>query len=368
MKILQLVTKRQYRGAEVFAANLSKELIRNNVEVVFAGLYNAPENPLEVSGAKNVDLNGKKVLFSLQTLKRLKELVKREKPAVVQANGSDTLKYAVALRVYFPGLPIVYRNISIVSTWFGNSQLKLMLYKKLFTQVQHVSSVGEEAKNDFVHTLAYPAKQASVTRRGIPMEQVDKQEAKQALCAMFNLPLESHIIMHVGNFSPEKNHRFLLEVLKMLKRQDPKIKLVMVGEGVLAETIQKEAVQAGLDDTVYFAGFRSQVQQMLAAADLFVLSSTVEGVPGVILEAGAQKVPAVAVNVGGVGEVVVDGETGVLVPEHDVQLFAEKISSLLNDQAERERLGNGAYRLVTSEYNPDKNAKSFIDLYHSLSK
>lgn len=366
MKVLQLVTKRQYRGAEVFAANLSKELISSDIEIVFAGLYAAPDNALTVEGAENIDLNGSKSFFSFSLLKQLKKLVEKEKPDIVQANGSDTLKYAVALKATFPFLPVVYRNISIISSWIGSSFLKKRFYKTLFSKVDHVTSVGRESIADFINTLSYPANKTSVIRRGIPILPIDKMQSCRELRRRFNLSSTDKVVMHVGNFSPEKNHVFLLDVFEGIKQQAPDVKLVLVGEGALFSSMQQQVVSRKLDDTIFFAGFHPNVQELLAGADLFVLCSKVEGVPGVVLEAAAQHVPSLAVNVGGIGEVVEDNQTGILLPGHNKEAFAQSILTLLSDEGLLQAMGEKAHQMVCEEFDSGKNKNTFISLYQSL--
>lgn len=132
MRILQLVTKRQYRGAEVFAANLSSELLILGHEIIFAGLYKNNNEILTVDNALNIDLALKKEGFlSLKLIKNLVRLIKTTKPDVIQCNGSDTLKYMVAASYFLPEVPILYRNISMISEWVDNTSKKV-LYRNLF--------------------------------------------------------------------------------------------------------------------------------------------------------------------------------------------------------------------------------------------
>src|SRR5680860_248266 len=162
MKILQLVTSRQYRGAEVFAANLSEELIKLGHEILFVGLYKNDMNILEVPGALNIDLVKKKEgYFSIHVVQELRKTILETKPDVIQCNGSDTLKYMVAVSFLIPKTPILYRNISMISEWVTKG-LKRHLYKKVFSRISHVSSVGDEAIEDLIRTFNYPRDRTSV--------------------------------------------------------------------------------------------------------------------------------------------------------------------------------------------------------------
>ena len=363
MKILQLVTKRQYRGAEVFAANLSEELIALGNEIVFAGLYKNVSNSLFVEGAENIDLIEKKnSAFSISLLKKIIELIRTSNPDVVQCNGSDTLKYMVAASVFVPEVPIVYRNISMISEWV-DSEWKKWLYKRLFERVAHVSSVGDEALADFIKIFNYPKEKTSVIRRGIPIIKVDSRKARKDLEDEFAFDPEDKVVIHVGNFSPEKNHIFLINVFRDLKESHPEIKLILVGNGTLFKKIQEEINKHRLEKSIFLAGFRKDIPQLLAAADLFVLCSRVEGVPGVILEAGMQKKPSVATNVGGVKEVLLNSQTGFIIDNFNKEKFKNKIIELCGNEELRKRMGEKAFALVIKQFNPVKNATEFEKLY-----
>lgn len=367
MRILQLVTKRQYRGAEVFAANLSEELIGFGHEIIFAGLYKNDKDVLTVENARNIDLTDELTSsFSFQLLHNIINLIKFSKPDVVQCNGSDTLKYMVAASYFIPKTPIVYRNISMISEWISNKPKKL-LYNNLFKRVSHVSSVGEEAIADLIKTFNYPVNQTSVIRRGIPNREIDQENARLNLQNQFNLESDAKIVMHIGNFSPEKNHIFLLDIFSGIKINHPSIKLVLVGNGVLYETIEEEVVKRQLEDTVFLTGFRKDIPELLAASDLFVLCSKVEGVPGVILEAAVQKKPSISTNVGGVKEVLESNKTGFIIDDFNKQDFISKIIKLSTDDKLRKSLGENACSLVSKEFNPIKNARKFEKLYADLS-
>lgn len=366
MKILQLVTKRQYRGAEVFAATLSDELIRKGISVVFAGLYSPPDSPLTVRGAVNIDLNGPKGFLSISLLKKVIALLREHQPDVIQANGSDTLKYAVAARLFTRRVPVIYRNISVVSMWVGRNRLKKVFYQQLFSRVDFVTSVGHESLNDLINFFGYPVHKTRVIRRGIPLTVIDREVARREVRNEVKLPATTRLVVHAGNYSKEKNHEFLLTVFQAIKQHDSSIKLLLLGEGETYGHIASEITRRELGDTVFQLGFQRNIAHYLAAAELFVLCSWVEGVPGVILEAGQQGVPSVSSDVGGVREVIESDTTGVLMSEFNPLHYAEVITSLLNDKKRLMDMGENARRFVMQNFNAERNAQIFIELYSDL--
>nr|WP_255749044.1 glycosyltransferase family 4 protein [Gramella crocea] len=360
-----MVTKRQYRGAEVFAANLSDELIKLGHEIIFAGLYLNDSEVLRVEKGKNIDLsNDKSLLSSLQLIKNLVKLINSEKPDVIQCNGSDTLKFTVAASFFTRKTHITYRNISTISKWIDSS-LKLNFYKTLFKKVDHVTSVGSESIQDLIETLDYPQEQTSVIRRGIPVKSLSPEDLSY-LKSELGFFSNEKIVMHIGNFSPEKNHNFLLDIFSDIKKSFSHIKLVCVGEGETYQDIKEKIKKRNLEDTIKLLGFRKDISELLTQAHCLVLASKIEGVPGVILEAASQKVPSVATNVGGVSEVIIDNETGFIIDDFNKNEFKMRVISLLSDEKLKNRMGENAFRLVERDFNPLKNAQKFETLYIQL--
>ena len=368
MKILQLVTKRQYRGAEVFAANLSRELVALGHEIIFAGLYRNDSDALYVDKASNVDIAELKTSsFSLPLVNKLIKLIKKSKPDIIQCNGSDTLKYMFAASFFTPEIPVLYRNISIISEWV-KSKPKKILYKNVFKRIDHVTSVGDEAVEDFIFTFGYPPARISVIRRGIPIKEITDKEVLGKYRNELGIAEEDKIAVHVGNFSAEKNHDFLLDLFEKIKKENSSVKLLCVGTGDLYEVVKQNIKDRGLENTVFLFGFRRDIPEILAVSDCFVLSSKIEGVPGVILEAATQRKPSVATDVGGVSEVLLNGETGFLIKDFCIEDFKEKLLNILYDDKLRQRLGENAFNLVFDQFNPVKNAVRFEELYQQLIK
>ena len=361
MTILQLVTRRQYRGAEVFASLLSSGLAARGHRVHFVGLYAAPETALTAPNCINHDFNGDAgAKFSLSLLRSLVAYYDRVKPDVVQANGSANLKYSVALRLLRPSARIVYRNISIISQWVA-SKWQLRLQRMMFARVDYVTSVSDESRRDFMHSMHYPAERISTVRRGIDTEaalDADKERSR--------LGVDYPVVALVGKLSPEKNHRFLLQCLDVLKGGMDRLRLWFVGDGPQRTELEQLVREMGVADRVRFWGVQAEIAPFLAAADVLVIVSTVEGIPGVILEGAIQGTPTIAVDVGGVSEVLRDGETGLLLPGHDVAAFSTALQRILTDPPLRQRLGEGARQRVREEYTIDRAVSEFETIYQRI--
>lgn len=150
------------------------------------------------------------------------------------------------------------------------------------------------------------------------------------------------LAVSVGQFTPEKGYGSLIRAWAIVSGAQPDARLILVGDGPLRASLEREARQLGLGDRVLFVGFRHPVEPYLAAADLVVSSSISEGMPNAILEAMVLGRAAVVTSAGGLPELVVDGVTGHVVPPGDAAALAHALTGLLADPALRERFGAAA--------------------------
>lgn len=154
----------------------------------------------------------------------------------------------------------------------------------------------------------------------------------------------------VGRLDKEKRHDRLLNIWRMVINQMPEARLDIIGDGSEKVALQQMAKELCLEESVRFLGHRNDVPELLASANISVLTSDYEGLPLVILESFVQKTPVVAFNIGPLNEII-DRECGVLVDPFDLDLFAESIVSLLKRPDVISKLGENGYRKVIDKFN-----------------
>jgi len=179
------------------------------------------------------------------------------------------------------------------------------------------------------------------------------------------LTSETPLIGTAVVFRPQKAVEVLLEAHARLLRTMPDVHLVIAGEGPTRAEIQRRARELSLDGRVHFLGHRDDVDAILRSLDVAALSSDFEGSPLFVLECMANGTPIVATAVGGIPEMVLDGETGVLVPPRDPEALAGAIEHLLVDPERRAVLAAAAANRL-SEFRIDAVARRFADLYETL--
>jgi glycosyltransferase involved in cell wall biosynthesis len=193
-------------------------------------------------------------------------------------------------------------------------------------------------------------------------QQVFSQQSRSAARAKLGIPASKKVVVFVGYLCPEKGLEHLLAAMKQLVNDDTI--LYLVGDGVLREQLQAQAVRFDLGNTCVFVGQRphSEIAAWLSAADCFVLPSVAEGFPLVIVEAMASRAPIVATAVGGIPEIVRHEHTGLLVPPRDPGALANAMNRILCDRDFADVMAARA-KLVASRFTWNNNAQQTLAAY-----
>ena len=173
-------------------------------------------------------------------------------------------------------------------------------------------------------------------------------------------------VVCVASLREKKGQAQLIDAFARVRERAPDARLLMVGEGPLERALRERATSRGLDGSILFTGFRNDVPSILAGSDIFALSSLEEGMPNALIEAMAAGLPSVATDVGGVGEILLDGETGHLVPPADPGALADRIGDLVRDADRRRLLGEAARRRFERLFTLEAMTAAYHSLYEEL--
>lgn len=194
-----------------------------------------------------------------------------------------------------------------------------------------------------------------VIRCGFPVPEVERIQP----------PPDAGRLICVARLSEEKGHRVLLDALQLLAQREVDFHCTLVGGGPLAEPIAAAVVAQGLSDRVTLAGPvpNARVVEMIGQSDISVLASFGEGIPIALLESLAQQRPVVATNVGGIAELVVDGQTGLLVAAHDPIALADALETMIVDRELAHRLAEAGRLRVARQHDPKQAARDALELF-----
>ncbi|OMP30418.1 glycosyltransferase family 4 protein [Mangrovimonas sp. DI 80] len=194
------------------------------------------------------------------------------------------------------------------------------------------------------------------------IEKFPKQAPIGILHEEFNIPKDLKIIGNIAEFTGFKDHYTWVDTVEILvNRNNIKAKYILVGKGSLEEDIRNYVAQKGLSEHIIFAGFRKDIPNILPEFNLFMFTSNNEPTGGVLLESYACKVPIVAAKAGGIPEVIVDGETGLLAEVGNPTDFADKVEQLLADEALQKKLTGNGYQFLVENFTKEIIAKKFYE-------
>lgn len=202
----------------------------------------------------------------------------------------------------------------------------------------------------------------AIVRSGIEVERfggISRSEARRGL----GLAPETRVIVVAARLEPIKGHADLLAALPRMLEAQPNLRVLLAGDGSLAASLRDEIHRAGLAEAVALLGEREDVSSLLAAADLALLPSHVEGIPSFLLEAMAARRAFVACRVGGVEEAVSDGVEGILVPPRAPAALAAAAARLLADEVSRAEMGERGRARVEREFRVEASTRRLETLY-----
>lgn len=226
-----------------------------------------------------------------------------------------------------------------------------------------VMGCSEALTSDLIrHGLS--RRKAMTVHNGIPFRE-DPPDPGLRLAMRRELGLDAKVpvVLVAARLAEQKGLTYLLDAMPRVWKGCPEARLLIAGDGPLASQLAERADALG--DRVLLLGARSDIPRLLAAADVFCLPSIDEGLPLALAEAMAEGLPAVATHVGGIPELIQDGETGLLVPPRDPAQLAQKLLVLLRSPAMRERLGVAGRRAVRQEFTLTRMIERFEEVYRS---
>jgi glycosyltransferase involved in cell wall biosynthesis len=356
LSFFQIDAGREWRGGQRQAFFLAQELKNKGYPLT---LVVQPGSPLfrksSEAGLPVFPLKMRSEL-DLRASLRLAWQMKKRKCAVVHFHDAHSITVG-SLAASLAKVPI--RVISRRVDFPIKSRRK---YEK---KIDALIAISDGVKNVLVQGGIDP-KRIEVVSSGIDFSPFREARPKDYLRREFSFAADDYLVGIVAQLEDHKGHRYLIDASKILKAHAPRIKVVIVGEGSLRLELDRQAHDLRVDDIVYFLGFREDVPQILASLDLFVLSSHMEGFGSSLLDAMASRLPVVATQAGGIPEVVIHRETGLLVPPRDSQALAEAVLKLYLDRGLAGRLAQRGYEVVHQKFSAEAMARKIIAVYERI--
>ena len=361
-RILFLSTSMGLGGAENQLMEVASRLKKRGHQVYVISLVKP--GPLgEELQKRNIgyqSLNANSKLFVALVLSKLVNFVRRWKPDIVHSHMVHANLLARLARPFAP-VPVLICSAHNIDEGGRFREILYRLTDPLCDLTTQVSQAGLER---YVRVGAVPRHKIRYIPNGVDTERF-KPNPEDRLRVRKELGVEGFVWLAVGRFDPQKDYPNMLQAFARVVCRAPDAVLLIAGDGPLRKTIEVMAQKLGIKERVKFLGIRRDIPQLMNAADAYVMSSSWEGMPIVLLEASATELPIVATDVGGNREVVLDGITGFLLPPRNSEALAEAMLRMMNLPEEKRReVGKAARKHVEENFSLDH----VVDLWEALYK
>lgn len=264
----------------------------------------------------------------------------------------------------FSGVPVTIETPHVREQWRHGLKSRFFVDRFAGRFVDQYIAVSQANARYLIEEKKLPERKIQVIRNGCDIRHFNpERQAPRGLKQSLGFGEADPVLLVLGRLEPQKGHRYLLEALPAILREFPTVKLVCLGEGCLRSELEEMSRALSIADAVRFVGFRSNVSDWLALADVSVLPSLYEGLPLVALESLAAVRPVVASAVDGTVEIVLDGKTGFAVPPAEPARLAEAILRLLRDPELRRTFGEAGRRLVLENFSEEQQIRKTEEFY-----
>ena len=307
---------------------------------------------------------GRRGIVNFQLTRNLVQQIKSADPDIVHITGLQLIGFHCCRAAKQAGKKIVLAIRGSTTEAIEFSLLKKYVIKQLeiFTlknsdicygvsdYVCGIDFIKKHAKNLFGTIYNFPP-------RGLVK---DRTKIRQEL----DISPEKFVVVSTGRIIKEKGYEVLCKVIKQINH--PEIEFIIAGDGNYLSTFKNEIEQTTQVPKVHFLGYRADIEDILAASDVFAICTLHETLCNSLLEAGKNGLPSIATRVGGIPEIIVDGENGFLVEPNRPEQVAEKILFLENNHEQRQLMGKQAKSVICQKFPEDEITKKIDQLYKEI--
>jgi glycosyltransferase involved in cell wall biosynthesis len=359
MNILHISTPMSWRGGEQQLAYLAEQLEPHiNKQVIACAKGGAFEEYARFAHLKTIELSAG-ILGLYSNSMMIKKLCKGQKIDLIHVHDSKAHTIAYLSAKLGNKVPIIVSRR--VDFPVGKNALSRAKYN--YPGIKNIICVSEKIK-EITGRGIKDKSVLSVVYDGIDVEQL-KQVKPLNLHKEFDLPDYYKIVGNIAALAPHKDYFTWVDTAEILVLQNKKIKFLIVGEGPLEEEIREYIQKKGLEDEIIMTGFRRDAKSILAALDVMLISSVTEGLGSSILDAFACGVPVVATAAGGIPEIVIHKQTGLLAPVKATERLAELVLKYIENPALRDTITANA-RKAAGHYTKHIMAMQTFDNYKSV--
>ena len=301
--------------------------------------------------------------FDRSVIAQVRRLIEKEKIDIVHTHEvrSDIIGLIVGK---LSGVPVM----TTLHGWIDNGfrgKVLTRLDKCILRFFDHVISVSEKMKKQ---VLNYGVRQDKMTilHNALVLENYQPNSADKAFRRELEISDTTLLIGNIGRLSPEKGQLDFIKAAATVLKEHQNTKFVLIGKGDEEHQLRRLVKNLGIEKEIIFLGYRSDMFNVYNSLDLVVQSSYTEGMPNVILEALAMKVPVIATDVGGTSEAVINDETGILIQPGKPEKLSQKILEFINNKDIFKKMTEKGRKLVECKFNIEERTKKLSLIYDRL--
>lgn len=354
-------SEKGWRGGEQQLAYLLEDLSRRDVKNVMAVKTGSRLD--EFSKNRHIPCYTLPFSHSADILSavRIKAICKREKIDLIHLHSSKAQGVGVLSTLFGNEVPMVLsRRVAFLpgTNWFS----KWKYNKK---QIRKILCVSEKIMQIMKGYVKDPSKCVTVYS-GIDLKKFSNIKADRSLLLKeFGLDANHEVITNIGAIDESKDHFTFVDTIEILVKSGRPVQGLIVGDGPLAEALKNRVQEKSLGNFVKFAGYRRDVLTLLSSSDIFLMTSKEEGLGTSLLDAFLARIPVVATDAGGIPEIVIHEQTGLLAPVKDARKLSENISRLLTDKTLRQRLADQAFSFV-QKFSKEETTSNTFKVYQEV--
>lgn len=355
-KILMISLGKDYGGAEKLIENIVKNSEDDKFILVISkksGFSKKGKIPQNIKVIE-VENNLKNIV---QNITKISKIIKNEKCNIIHSHGTPSNLISILIKELCRVKMITTIHSDLNYDFSGN---KLKVYKAIekltILKANRVITVSKDLKNKL-------EKRAWGKKNNIETI-YNRINFEENLNYKKNMDDEIRLLS-IGRLEEVKNIELSIDILRKLKERGNKIFYTIVGEGSSEKILKEKVVRLGLEEDVQFLGYRTDVKKIMNENDILILTSKMEGIPITIIEGFATKMIVIATNVGGIPEMIIDGQNGILI-EESLEKSTEKIERIIKNKEKLEEIKEKAFKTYEKNWKMKNVFEEYIEVYERI--
>ena len=359
-------------GAVTHVLTLAKELSKKQgIMPILVFLTYGPSVNLAAKMGLRAHLIPKRLFFDPTLVWKLRRILVKGKIDILHTHTIRGNFYGRISLLFFkkPLINITTVHSHIIDELKGKNEFgikeKLLCKREAFTTrfVNQFICVSEDIQNKLLSVNLPRHKVTTIVNGVVLPELAKKQVYDQLVRNEFSIAQSDVTVGIIGRLVPVKNHYLFIKAAKFVCERRTNVKFLVIGDGQLLEELKRKTKELQIDNKVIFTGWRNDIQILLCAIDIYVITSIVEGLNISVLEAMASGKPVIGTCVKGVYEIIIQDKTGIIVPPDNTELLATAILRLVNNRDERLKMGLNGRALVKEKYSLKKMVEDTYSVY-----